>query len=86
MYRSPGICGGVVMEAIEGGGVDGGGTGIRRIVAATSGRFGGGGPVAAGVAGAAEDGGAGLPGPACLGVGAHDGTAGGCWFEGGEGG
>ncbi|MGA7911963.1 MAG: hypothetical protein WCC30_10525 [Candidatus Dormiibacterota bacterium] len=64
------------MPAIKGGGVDGGGTGMRRIVAATSGRLGGGDG-----AGAAGEGVPGLPAPAWSGAGAQEGTAGGGWFE-----
>ena len=63
MYRSPGIWGGVVIAATEGGGVEAGGTGMRRIVAAWSGRVGGAAGTPSGLAGS--------------GVGAQEGTGGG---------
>jgi len=56
------------MEAIDGGGVVGGGTGMRRIVAATS--------AANGDSAAGDFGFAGSGGLVCSGVGAHEGTAG----------
>ena len=62
---------------IGGGGVDGGGTGIRRIVAATSETYGAGaGGTAGGAVGLTES------SIVSSGVGAHDGTAGCCGLGG----
>ena len=56
------------MEAIEGGGVVGGGTGMRRIVAATS--------ATNGASAAGDFDFAGSGGLVCSGLGAHEGTGG----------